>query len=275
MWPNAALNLRAPFRPCAGVCASQQSPGRKNNKSVSPSAANPRCRSNRRRGTARRKSVCAFWSWAAPASSGCNSARRFLQSCLNWKSFLLTARVSACTPAGDEDTRGAERQSTVAAQPWNFCQLPAAAHSLQPRGRHVFPTSCSNLARLIARPTPCTRNERARDAQCKAPMYDGTPSTDHEQRACRATTRLSARSDVQSRGSAPRPARLRLRAASRSGRSGVQSSSAENAEEGVQVACSRERAASPAYTRTRTSSLAQRGSAPTSLAASCLFGAPL
>ena len=139
MWPNAALNLRAPFRPCAGVCASQQSPGRKNNKSVSPSAANPRCRSNRRRGTARRKSVCAFWSWAAPASSGCNSARRFLQSCLNLKSLLLTARVSACTPAGEQDIPRAERQSTVAVRPRISpkCQLPPTA----PCFPHFLPQS--------------------------------------------------------------------------------------------------------------------------------------
>ena len=87
--------------------------------------------------------------------------------------------------------------------------MPAAAHSLLPRGRPVFPTSCRNLAWLVARPTPCTRKKRARDAQCKAPIYDGTPSTDPEQRACSATTRLSARSNVQSRGSAPPPARLR------------------------------------------------------------------
>ena len=146
--------------------------------------------------------------------------------------------------------------------------MPAAAHSLLPRGRPVFPTSCCNLAWLVARPTPCTWKERARDAQCKAPIYDGTPSTDPEQRACRATTRLSARSNVQSRGSAPPPARLRACRAF-----WPQTACSPPAQKpqkgGVHAACARERAASPADTRTRTSSLAQEWSSPASVA-SCL-----
>ena len=213
---------------------------------------------------------------------------------MNLKSLLLTARVSACTPAGEQDIPRAERQSTVAVRPRISpqCQLPPTAccrgvalFSLLPaaiwpgwspaprhaRGKSVrvmpsarHPYTTAHQARTLsnghaAPQQDCRRAQTSSPAGPRPPL----PACEHAARSGVARGVRALRCAV---GLSHRPRRP---ADDDDGRTACSPPAQKPQKGGVHAARAREREASPADTRTRTSSLAQEWSSPASVA-SCL-----
>ena len=177
--------------------------------------------------------------------------------------------MSACTPAGEQDIPRAERQSTVAVRPRISpqCQLPPTACC---RGVALF-----SLLPAAIWPgwSPAPRHARGKSVRVM-PSARHPYTTAHQARTLsngHAAPQQDCRRAQTSSPAGPRPPLPACEHAARSGRTACSPPAQKPQKGGVHAARAREREASPADTRTRTSSLAQEWSSPASVAACLSF----